>query len=209
MFRKIFDEVYQSIGSNVFTLTGMNLVELKRGFYDKSTEYMGHSKNLTGITELLVSMYLAHYLLKKELPLKIEHNAKRIGENRRENEVDIAFSDPANSIVSLKKPKIITGFSIKKEVGGANWKEHENQSEYCQSLRQKYGNSNLTQDLFRLQNMKRGSNGSFRSCTFIFEQVPLKYKSCLEAISRDFPNHSYILLFDNHIPLWEQISVSN
>lgn len=202
MFRSLLDEVYQSFGSQVFTLTGMGLYEFKRDFYEKSTEYMGHSKNLTGITELLVRMYLSHYLMKKDLPFEIEHNAIRIGENGRKNEVDIAFTDPASS-------KIATGFSIKNDIGGANWKEHENKSEYCQSLRQKYGNTNLTQDLFRLQNMKRGSNGSFLSCTFIFEQVPLKYKSCLEAISRDFPNHSYILLFDNHIPLWEQISVSN
>jgi hypothetical protein len=81
MFRRILDDVYQSIGSNIYTLTGMDLYEFKSGFYEKNVEYMGHSKNLTGITELLVSMYLTQYLIKKDLPFKIENNAKRIGEN--------------------------------------------------------------------------------------------------------------------------------
>lgn len=63
----------------------MELYELKRGFYDKSVEYMGNSKNLTGITEMLISMYLTHYQIHKNLTFKIENNAKRKGENGREN----------------------------------------------------------------------------------------------------------------------------
>jgi hypothetical protein len=206
MFRRILDDVYQSIGSKIYTLTGMDLYEFKSGFYEKSVEYMGHSKNLTGITELLVSMYLTNYLIKKDLPFKIENNAKRLGENGRENEVDIAFVDPGNWVDCLKQPRIVTGFSIKNEIGGANWKEHEKQSEYCQSLKQKYGSNNLAQDLFRLENIKRGSNASFKTCTLIFEKVESNYKSYLQTIKRDYPSHHYIVLYDNNIPIWEQLS---
>jgi hypothetical protein len=206
LFRRILDDVYQSIGSNIHSLTGMDLYELKSGFYEKSVEFMGHSKNLTGITELLLSMYLTHYLIKKELPFKIENNAKRIGENGRANEVDIAFIDPSKWVDSLNQPKIVTGFSIKNEIGGTVWENHEKLSEYCQSLKQKYGSNNLAQDLFRLENIKRGSNASFKSCTIIFEKVKPNYQSFLQKIKGDYPDHYYIVLYDNNIPIWEQLS---
>ncbi|GHI01637.1 hypothetical protein AM1BK_51790 [Neobacillus kokaensis] len=151
-------------------------------------------------------MYLNHYLIEKDLPFKIENNAKRIGANGRENEVDIAFVDPRNWDECLKQPKIVTGFSIKNEIGGTSWKEHEKISEYCQSLKKKYGSNNLAQDLFRLENIKRGSNRSFTSCTIIFEKVKPNYKSYLQTIRRDYPNHYYIVLYDNNIPIWEQLS---
>jgi len=206
VFRRILDDVYQSIGSNLHTITGIDLYELKSGFYEKSVEFMGHSKDLTGITELLVSMYLKHFLIEKDLPFNIENNAKRTGENGRENEVDIAFVDPRAWVDCLKQPKIVTGFSVKNKICGANWKKHEKNSEYCQSLKQKYGSNNLAQDLFRLENIKRGSNTSFKSCTFIFEKVEPNYNNYLQSIKRDYPNHYYIVLQDNNIPIWEQIS---
>ncbi|WP_282156350.1 hypothetical protein [Cytobacillus gottheilii] len=206
MFGSILDDVYQSICSNTNTLTGMDLYEFKSGFYEKSVEYMGHSKNLTGITELLVSMYLKNYLIKKNSPLKIENNAKRIGENGRQNEVDIAFVDPSRWIDCFNKPKIVTGFSIKNEIGGAQWQAHEKTSEYCCSIKEKYGSNNLAQDLFRLENIKRGSNTPFNSCTIIFEKVDTKYERYLQTIKRDYPNHYYIILYKNNIPIWEELS---
>ncbi|MGY0691329.1 hypothetical protein ACW2QC_00890 [Virgibacillus sp. FSP13] len=206
MFRNLLDDLYQYIGSNLHTLTGMELYELKNGFYEKSVEFMGHSKNLTGITELLVTMYLTRYKIERDLPFNIENNARRRGENGRENEVDIAFVDSDNWVPGLNQPKIVTGFSIKNEIGGTTWQKHEKESEYCQSLKQKYGSNNLAQDLFRLENIKRGSNASFISCTIIFEKVMPKYQDYLQAIKKDYPNHGYIILFDNDIPIWQQLS---
>lgn len=37
MFKRILDDVYQTIGTNVQTFTGMNLYDLKRGFYESKT----------------------------------------------------------------------------------------------------------------------------------------------------------------------------
>lgn len=118
----------------------------------------------------------------------------------------LAFVDPRHRANYLKQTKIVIGFSIKNVIGGTRWKDHEKISEYCKSLKQKYGSNNLTQDLFRLKNIKGGSNGSFKSCTIIYEKVDPKYMSQPQKIRRDYPNHYYILLYENNIPIWEHLS---
>lgn len=60
--------------------------------------------------------------------------------------------------------------------------------------------------MFRLENIKRGNNLSFKSCTIIFEQVKPNFQIHLEKIKGDFNNHSYIILFNNNKSLWEQLT---
>lgn len=195
MLGSVLDDVFYFIGDNVYSLTGEDLYAMKREFYKKSAEYMGHSKNLTGVTELLTSMYLKQFLKEKDLPLGLEPSATRAGENGQVNEVDIAFIVPESK-------KIIVGFSIKNEIGTTDWKKHELNSDYCQHLRNNYGKKNLAQDLFRLENIKRGSHGSFNSFTVIFEPVKTNDLKIMNKIKRDFPNHTYIVLAGGKQPLW-------
>ncbi|GAB6552401.1 hypothetical protein bcgnr5378_05520 [Bacillus cereus] len=199
MFRAVFDDVNEYIKERVTTLTGADLFALKSEFYEVCNEYMGHTKDLTGITELLVNMYLVNFFENKGMPYRIMRNYPRRGKNGHYNELDVAFLNEDNDIVY--------GFSIKREMGTAAWKHHELSSALCISLREKYGKNNIVQDLYRLDNIKRGDSGSFPSITFIFESVKGKAVDKLSGIEADIGfAHGYIVLEENNNKLWDEIS---
>ena len=199
MFRQSFDNINMYIGDNVKTITGEELFDIKRGFYEKCREYMGHSKNMTGITELLVVMYMKHFLVNQDMLYSLETTKQVIGYNEKSNELDVAITD--------KNGLIRYGISIKREIGQAGWKKHEKDSTTCQRLISKYNSkNNIIQDLYRLDNIKRGANGSFPSITLLFEEVPNKFVSIMKEIEKDFESHLYLVLKGNDNALWGEIS---
>ncbi|WP_026674094.1 hypothetical protein [Alkalihalobacterium bogoriense] len=200
MFRKAITDVHDYIKQNVKTLSGEELYDLKRGFYEKCAEYMGHSNNLTGITELLINLYLKSFLEANKVNYSIHSNFPLEGANGRVNELDIALVNNRN--------KVDIGFSIKREQGNAGWKKHELDCEICKSYRQKYGKDNIVQDLYRLDNLKRGKHGSFKSVTFIFEEVNKPTLARRKRIQEDNRfNHYYIVLQGNNQLLWEELKI--
>lgn len=199
MFRHALSLVDEHIGSNLQTITGDEIYDLKNGFYEKTVEYMKNSKNLTGVTELLINMFLRHFFSTQTIPLQIENQTRLKGENGHENEIDIAI---------LSKSGVIKyGISIKRKIGTATWQNHEKNSAYCNSLIKRYGSKgNLIQDLFRLENIKRGTHGVFPTVTIIFEEVERKELVTISNIERDFPFHKYIVLKGNHNLLYNEFS---
>lgn len=159
---------------------------------------MGHTKDLTGITELLINMYLVNFFKNKGMPYRIERNYPCGGNNGHDNELDIAVLNEGNGIVY--------GFSVKREMGSAGWKKHELVSDVCQSYRARYGKNNITQDLYCLDNIKRCGNSSFPSITFIFEDVNTKALVKLDAIAANIDfNHKYIILKGNQNVIWDEL----
>lgn len=198
MFRSVLSEVNLYIKDRVTSLTGEELYDLKKGFYEKSTEYMGHANNLTGITELLINMYVTHFLDANRLRYNINRNCSIVGANGHENEIDIAVIDDND--------KVRIGFSIKREQGSAGWKKHELDCEFCQRYRREFGKDNIVQDLYRLDNIKRGEHGDFKSMTIIFEEVNQATIDRMNRIQKSSKHsHSYIVLQGNNMPLWDQL----
>ncbi|GAB6461482.1 hypothetical protein bcgnr5390_11290 [Bacillus luti] len=198
MFRTVFNDVNEYIKERVTTLTGADLYALKSEFYEVCNEYMGHTKDLTGITELLVNMYLVNFFEKKCMPFRIERNYPCGGKNGHYNEIDVTFLDGGNDIVY--------GFSVKREMGSAAWKHHELSSDICILLRERYGKNNIVQDLYRLDNIKRGESGSFPSITFIYEDVTALSLEKLNEIASNIDfNHKYIILKGNQNAIWDEL----
>jgi hypothetical protein len=190
MFRSSLEEVNQYIKSNLFTLTGNDLYDLKKGFYEKSVEYMGHSKNLTGITELVVNMYLNHWVKSQSLPYILKRNFKVKGVNGKENELDIALVDDSFAVQY--------GISIKREISLAGWKPHEKSSSFYLDLIKKYNQTNnLLQDYWRLDNIKRGVSRNFPTVTIIFEDVKEKEEMMMKDLTKDAPSYEYLVLRRN------------
>lgn len=198
MFRIVLDQVNQYIKENIYSLTGHQLYDLKYGFYEKSVEYMGHSQNLTGITELVMNMYIAHFVSELRLPYTIEPTKKIRGLNGRPNEIDIALCNKAG-LVDI-------GISVKRELGSAGWKPHETSSPLYLELKKVYNcQNNLIQDLFRLENIKSGQNGHFRSVTIFFQDVPPKFHKIMRQIEKDRHSYGYIVLEQLHNSLFEEL----
>lgn len=195
MFRAAFEDINDYIKERVKTLTGADLYALKKDFYETCYDYMGHTKDLTGITELLVNMYLTSFAETMCLTYKIERNYKVEGYNGHENELDVAFLNAHNVIMY--------GFSIKRKRGSAGWKQHELASDICCGYREQYSKNNIVQDLYRLDNIKRGSNCSFPTITFVFEDINSNfYQKMLDIQSNHEFEHGYIVLKGNDHPLW-------
>ncbi|WP_336769770.1 hypothetical protein [Bacillus bombysepticus] len=200
MFRSVFNDVNTYIKERVTTLTGAELYSLKNEFYESCYEYMGHTNDLTGITELLINMYLVNYLNHKGFPYNLKRNYPCKGVNGHDNELDIAILNESNVV--------LYGFSIKREIGSAGWKQHELSSDICILLRAKYGKNNIVQDLYRLDNIKRGDSGSFPSVTFIFEGVNRNAFDKLSKIEAGIGfAHGYVVLEGNTEKLWDVISL--
>lgn len=158
MFRGVLDQVNRYIKENVYTLTGHELYDLKSGFCEKSVEYMGHSQNLSGITELVLNMYITHFISELNLPYSIERTKKILGLNGRLNEIDIVLSNEAGEVKF--------GISVKRELGSASWKPHETNSALYHELLKKYGcQNNLIQDFFRF---KKNQTWTKRTLSFSY-----------------------------------------
>ena len=95
------------IRNNILTITCNDLYIIKERFYTKCNEYKGNTDNLTGLTELLVAMFLKAF--KDELNL--QYNI----------ESDVPKSDIIIEKIKLIMPfyhQIITssmGFQLKEE----------------------------------------------------------------------------------------------
>jgi len=198
MFRDVLDQVNKYIKEHIYTLTGHELYDLKKGFYEKSVEYMGHSQNLTGITELILNMFFTHFVSELNLPYSIERTKKIAGLNGRKNEIDIVL---INEIGLVKY-----GISVKRELGLAGWKDHETNTPLYKELKERYGcQNNLIQDFFRLDNIKRGPNGYFPSVTIFFEDVSPQYHGIMRRIENDHPYYRYIVLKQHKNSLFEDL----
>ena len=79
------------IRNNILTITCNDLYIIKERFYTKCNEYKGNTDNLTGLTELLVAMFLKAFKDELNLQYNIESDVPKIGYNHRENKVDYAF----------------------------------------------------------------------------------------------------------------------
>ncbi|ADU28509.1 hypothetical protein [Evansella cellulosilytica] len=190
MFRNALEEVDSFIKSNVFTLSGNDLYNLKKDFYDKSVEFMGHSNNLTGITELVVNMYLNHWVEAQSLPYTLKRNYKVKGVNGKENELDIAFLD--------KSLEIQYGISVKREIGSTRWETHEKSSTSYKELTKKYSvRNNLLQDYWRLDNIKRGISRALPTVTIIFEGVKVGEETMIKKLTEDTPSFQYLVLYQH------------
>lgn len=190
MFRNALEGVDSFIKSNVFTLSGNDLYNLKIGFYEKSVEYMGHSNNLTGITELVVNMYLNHWVEAQSLPYTLKRNYKVKGVNGKDNELDIAFLD--------ESLEIQFGISVKREIGSTSWKTHEKSSSSYKELTKKYSLRNsLLQDYWRLDNIKKGINRAFSTVTIIFEGVREEEEMMMMKLTEDTPSFQYLVLYQH------------
>ncbi|MDZ5472682.1 hypothetical protein SM124_13165 [Bacillus sp. 31A1R] len=198
MFRRVIDELNQSMKEQVYTLTGQDLYDLKKGFYEKSVEFMGHSKNLTGITELILNLYFNHFLGALHSPYDIQRNYKLVGQNGRENELDLAFLRPDGGIQA--------GISVKRQIGNAGWEKHEKPSPLYDELTSMYQSKNsLIQDLWRLENMKLGPIGAFPTVTIVFEDVTSVDRGIMKDITKNLPSYDYLVLQTHHKPLFSEL----
>lgn len=187
MFRKVLEDVNSYMEVNILTLTGHDLYDLMKEFYDVSKLYMGHANNLTGITELIVNMYFNNWVMSHQLPYTLERNFPVSGENGKKNELDIALLSDSLDVQY--------GISIKRDIGSAGWKVHEKSSVIYKEMLQKYKrNNNLLQDYWRLENIKRGVNRHFSTITIIFEAVKEKDINMMKEITDDNPSYGYLIL---------------
>ncbi|MFB7641392.1 hypothetical protein, partial [Peribacillus butanolivorans] len=180
---------YKYIKENIQTLTCNDLYTIKERFYNTCLEYKGDTKDLTGITELIVSIFLKAFKDELNLSLKLENSVSKVGYNLRENELDYAFITPDE--------KIKYGISVKRANGSANLKDHEKNTTIINKFKRKIV---IVQDLFRLDNIKKGSNGNFKSVTIIFKAFENRNDiNTLKEILAEYEEyqHDYIILEGN------------
>lgn len=197
LIESLFDDMYIQIKNNIRTITCNDLYIIKERFYRKCDEYKGNTDDLTGLTELLVAMFLKAF--KDELNIKytIKSDIKKIGYNNKENTIDYAFLSKDN--------KIKYGISVKRGAGSVQLKAHEKNTEVINKFK---SNITVVQDLFRLDNIKKGSHGSFKSVTIIFKAVTIsKHLSTMDNIVSNYGEyeHNYIILEGNNENLFNQL----
>ncbi|PEJ55024.1 hypothetical protein CN676_05710 [Bacillus wiedmannii] len=197
LIESLFDDIYMQIRNNIRTITCNDLYIIKERFYTKCNEYKGNTDNLTGLTELLVAMFLKAFKEELNLPYTIESDVSRTGYNNRENTIDYAFLSTDN--------KIHYGISVKRGNGSITLKDFEKNTEVINKFK---SNITVVQDLFRLDNIKKGSHASFKSATIIFKAVKIgKHLSTMDAIVSNYDEyeHNYIILEGNNENLFNQL----
>ncbi|MCU4798623.1 hypothetical protein OB971_26835 [Bacillus cereus] len=197
LIESLFDDIYMQIRNNIRTITCNDLYIIKDRFYTKCNEYKGNAENLTGLTELLVAMFLKAFKEELNLSYNIESDATRTGYNNRENKIDYAFLSADN--------KIKYGVSVKRENAPIRLKDHEKNTEVINKFK---NNITVVQDLFRLDNIKKGSHGSFKSVTIIFKVVEkTSHLNIMNNILSNYDEyeHNYIVLEGNNEVLFNQL----
>ncbi|HHT7235530.1 TPA: hypothetical protein ACTZ5V_000448 [Bacillus cereus] len=197
LIESLFDDIYMQIRNNIRTITCNDLYIIKDRFYTKCNEYKGNTDNLTGLTELLVAMFLKAFKEELNLSYNIESDATRTGYNNRENKIDYAFLSTDN--------KIKYGVSVKRENVPIRLKDHEKNTEVINKFK---NNITVVQDLFRLDNIKKGSHGSFKSVTIIFKAVEkTNHLNIMNNIVSNYDEyeHNYIVLEGNNEILFNQL----
>ncbi|MDW0113094.1 hypothetical protein QT711_07840 [Sporosarcina saromensis] len=190
---KLLDDIYDHIKNNIRTITGNDLYSLKERFYKKCEVYKGDTKDLTGFTEVLVSMFLKAFKEELHIPLELENGVSKVGINQRKNQIDYAFLSPDR--------KIKYGISVKRACDSAILKDHEKNTKVINRFQKPIV---LVQDLFRLDNIKNGDNGSFKSVTIIFKNIKDKDRPVMADILSEYEEyqHDYIILEGNHESLF-------
>ncbi|KUH41415.1 hypothetical protein [Bacillus mycoides] len=197
LIESLFDDIYMQIRNNIRTITCNDLYIIKERFYTKCNEYKGNTDNLTGLTELLVAMFLKAFKGELNLPYTIESDVSRTGYNNRENTIDYAFLSTDN--------KIHYGISVKRGNGSITLKDYERNTEVINNFK---SSITVVQDLFRLNNIKRGPHGSFKSVTIIFKAVEkTNHLNTMNEIVTHYDNyeHNYIVLEGNNEILFNQL----
>ncbi|KZD43482.1 hypothetical protein B4083_0882 [Bacillus cereus] len=197
LIESLFDDIYMQIKNNILTITCNDLYIIKERFYTKCNEYKGNTDNLTGLTELLVSMFLKAFKDELNLQYNIESDVPKIGYNHRENKVDYAFLSSDN--------KIKYGVSVKRGNASITLKDHEKNTGIINKFKYKI---TVVQDLFRLDNIKKGAHGPFKSVTIIFKAIENSnhLKIINDIVSNhDEYEHNYIVLEDNNKILFHEL----